>query len=481
MSPRLAIGSALVLFTAGCGPSGNGHTQPAVTLSVTNPSVLIGVGKTSQLAATERLSDSSLVTITNQATWTSSNPSVFTISSSGLLTTTGIGAATISASYQSLTVTRTLTVQPLVATSLKIAAPPTFTAAGQTQPLTAMVTFNDGSSQDVSSSAQWSSNDPSVADVSTGGLASSSALGIATIIARYSGLTAVATLTVTPPGTFATQGRVRLPGAGNSEGLGVPDFTITNGVTGVSVQSDALGQFNLGGLTSGTHLVFTKSDFETAEMVPVPTYSEVTVQKVVRITAGDTVTSVIRENDIVYDPSPTFHCDNCRLIRVVNPADGTLHVVLSWTNQSTMTIWANGTVIGPAKGGTLTGDIPVTAGELLLYIRLVGGNTTVTLATSTSSPSPNSSDSSDSSDSLSPLSHERQILAPQSKSLRDDAEQRNPDRAGEAEPDCDHQQRLGRGRFEQRHDERRRRDRDGDDHGAGQHGDAVRIAGRPGL
>jgi hypothetical protein len=391
MSPRLAIAAAFVLLATGCGPSKSTSGTPVPkALFISSPPALFGIGKTSQLAANERLSDYSLVVVTNQATWTSSNPSAATISSGGLLTTTGIGSTTISASYQSFSASAIMSVQTPIATSLSISPTSTFTAVGQTQQLVATAGFNDGTTQNVSSSAQWSSDAPSYVDVAAGGLASSGALGVASIQVSYGNRFASTTMSVTPPGTFATRGRVRLPGGGNSEGLGVPDFTIVNSVTGVSTQSDAKGQYNMGGLTTATLLVFTKSGFETAELVPTPIVSEVIVQQLIRINAGDTTTSVIRENDIVYDPSPTFHCDNCRLVRVVNPAAGTLHVLLSWTNQSTMTIWANGTVLGPTKGGTLAGDIPVTAGELSLYIRLTGGNTTVTLTTSTASPAPDS-------------------------------------------------------------------------------------------
>jgi hypothetical protein len=364
------------------------------SLVILGSSVLVGVGTTSQLVAAQRLSDNSLVTVANDVAWTSSNPSVVTISSRGLLTSTGIGNATVSASYQSLSAVATVSVQPLGLTDLRVTFPSAFTAAGQTQQLTATATFKDGNTQDVSSNAQWSARDPSIIDVTAGGVASSRALGVATIWVTYGNRTSAFAMTVTPPGTFATRGRVRLPGSGGGDGfmtgdLGVPDFTITDSVTGASIQSDAAGHYNLGGLTSGTHLIFTKSDFETAEMVPAETYSEITVQRLIRITAGDTAASTIFPNDIVYDPSPSFHCASCRLIRVVNPTAGTLHVLLGWSKvQSTMTIWINGIVIGPSNTGALAGDIPVTAGEISLYIRSASGATPITLTTSIGSPAP---------------------------------------------------------------------------------------------
>jgi hypothetical protein len=213
MSQRLALSAALALLVVGCGTK---VTPVPKALSMTAGSMLFGIGKTSQLTAYERLTDGSVVTVTDKATWTSSDPSVVSVSSSGLLTTHAVGGATISASYDSLSASKTVSVQLPVLTTFRIGVPSAFTAAGQTQQLTATAGFNDGSSQDVSSSTQWSSDETSVISITAGGLASSSALGVAVINAAYTQLFASATTTVTPPGTFATRGRVRLPGAGGA-------------------------------------------------------------------------------------------------------------------------------------------------------------------------------------------------------------------------------------------------------------------------
>src|SRR5579859_691796 len=42
--------------------------------------------------------------------------------------------------------------------------------AGQTQQLSATATYSDGSTKDVTSTAAWSSNDPTVATVAAGGM-----------------------------------------------------------------------------------------------------------------------------------------------------------------------------------------------------------------------------------------------------------------------------------------------------------------------
>lgn len=67
---------------------------------------------------------------------------------------------------------------------------------GETQPFAATATYDDDSSQDVSSSSSWTSSDPSVATVDDTGLAAGLAVGQADISATFQGLSDVAQLTV---------------------------------------------------------------------------------------------------------------------------------------------------------------------------------------------------------------------------------------------------------------------------------------------
>src|ERR1019366_7671957 len=75
-------------------------------------------------------------------------------------------------------------------------------AAGQQQQFTATGTYRDGSHQDLTSSATWSSTAPSVATISSTGLATAVAVGSTTIQATSGSIHGSTGLTVTP----ATQG-----------------------------------------------------------------------------------------------------------------------------------------------------------------------------------------------------------------------------------------------------------------------------------
>jgi hypothetical protein len=115
---------------------------------------------------------------------------------------------------------------------------------------------------------------------------------------------------------------------------------------------------------------------------------------VIRIKAGDTVNGYVQPFDVWYEPSPSFPCANCRLIRIVSPAAGTLHVEATWSENGNnqLGLWMGGLMFGSSSISQLdvVGDFPVTAGELLLYVR-TGGLNIVWLSIKTSfstSPSP---------------------------------------------------------------------------------------------
>jgi trimeric autotransporter adhesin len=70
-------------------------------------------------------------------------------------------------------------------------------APGATQQFSATADMSDGSTQDVTSSVQWVSSDPSVATIDTAGRATGNMPGVATITATSGSVKASATLTIT--------------------------------------------------------------------------------------------------------------------------------------------------------------------------------------------------------------------------------------------------------------------------------------------
>ena len=72
-------------------------TASLISISVTPPSASISVGSTQQYAATGTFSDGSVLNITSQETWSSSDVSVAIINRNGLLSSVAAGTATVTA------------------------------------------------------------------------------------------------------------------------------------------------------------------------------------------------------------------------------------------------------------------------------------------------------------------------------------------------------------------------------------------------
>jgi Domain of unknown function (DUF1929)/Concanavalin A-like lectin/glucanases superfamily/Bacterial Ig-like domain (group 2)/Glyoxal oxidase N-terminus len=170
----------------------------AIQISPQTPSVTIGGSQ--QFSAMGIYSDGSSGNISASAKWTSSAPTVASMSTTslGLAVSIGTGTTTISASYGGLAASTTLTVQDQL---VSIAITPTTAtlATGQTAQFSAIGTYVSGVTENLTGIATWSSSAPSVAGVSSGGLAMSLAAGQTSINASLGNIAGLADLTVRSP------------------------------------------------------------------------------------------------------------------------------------------------------------------------------------------------------------------------------------------------------------------------------------------
>ena len=206
LATGVAAGSTTIKATA------NGITATA-TLTVTAPAVTITsiavspatasmtAGATQQLKANATYSDGTTSALTSGVTWTSSNTSIATVTSAGLATGVAAGTATIKAAADGFTATATLTVTAATVTITSIAVSPATASIsmGATQQFTAVATYSNGSTGNVTASARWASTNATVATVNSAGLATADSPGNTTISATLSGQAGSATLTVTAP------------------------------------------------------------------------------------------------------------------------------------------------------------------------------------------------------------------------------------------------------------------------------------------
>jgi N-acetylneuraminic acid mutarotase len=182
-----------------------------VSIAVTPIAPTIPAGLTQQLKATGTFSDTSTADITNQVTWASTTPGVATIgSTTGLVNAVSVGSSAVTATSGAVSGNTTLGVTPAIIESIAITPNPATSGVSVTQQLAATGTFSDGSTQDVTKIANWSSSTQSVATIGpTTAVVVGASLGSTTISAAIGTVTGTDPLSVVarwlPTGSMTTE------------------------------------------------------------------------------------------------------------------------------------------------------------------------------------------------------------------------------------------------------------------------------------
>jgi hypothetical protein len=193
------------------------------------------VGDTRQLQAMAQLDDGSSEDITSLVEWSSADPSVATVSSSGLVTATGPGTGRIRASYNGVTGESTFTIAKkstgenptdsqggasgggspngsngtgTTGNSGTSATPPTVQSititgdhnvpVGKNAQFRAIAHMSDGSERDVTGSSNWSSDNSLIGGISQDGWFTGVTPGSNVVRANYNGTSASQPVQVTP-------------------------------------------------------------------------------------------------------------------------------------------------------------------------------------------------------------------------------------------------------------------------------------------
>ncbi|MGQ0646354.1 MAG: beta strand repeat-containing protein [Gemmatimonadaceae bacterium] len=182
------------------------------SVSVTLNSTLLNVAQTTQAVAVPR--DNAGNAITGQTiTWSSSDNSVATVSSTGLVTAVNGGSVSIEATVSGVLGGAALTVNaapPAPVATVSISLSPTTVGAGQQSQAT--VVLRDAAGNVLTGrTIGFSSSNPSVATVSAGGLVAGVANGTASITATSGGISGAATITVSGGAPVVTSVTVTAP------------------------------------------------------------------------------------------------------------------------------------------------------------------------------------------------------------------------------------------------------------------------------
>ena len=161
--------------TASCAVTVKAKYIPVSSISLNKTSLTLTVGDTETLVSTvlpENATDPSV-------TWTSGNTSIATVSSTGEISAKAVGSATVTVKTNDggKKATCSVTVNPIAVTGVSLNKTSMSMTAGDTQTLTATITPSNATDKSVT----WSSNNTSVATVSSSGVVTAKAAGMATI------------------------------------------------------------------------------------------------------------------------------------------------------------------------------------------------------------------------------------------------------------------------------------------------------------
>jgi probable HAF family extracellular repeat protein len=262
------LASALATGTSSITASLSGVTGAAMltvtpapilqSITVTPANTTVTVGATQPFIAVGSFSDNSTENITSQVTWTSATPSVASISAMGLASALATGTTSITAKLNGVIGATVLTVTPApVLLSITVTPPSPTVTVGASQPFTAVGSFSDNSTENITSQVTWTSTTPSVASISTTGLATALANGTSSITASLSGVRGAAMLTVTSTPPFLRHSRTVLTATPRSLIVG-QSITLSVSVSRVGPRgSIAAGtvSFSEGNTSLGTYLL----------------------------------------------------------------------------------------------------------------------------------------------------------------------------------------------------------------------------------
>jgi len=169
-----------------------------VSIAVDPGTVLIPEGLTTTLVATGTYSDGTTAELTETATWSSDNLLAAT-ASAGVLAAVGQGEATITAEQDGRSGQALVSVSAAALQWIAISPASTSIAKGLSQQLGASGHYTNGTDQDLTAIALWSSESAGIASVDPGGLVTAVDVGTTSLSAGYGGQVGTATVEVTAP------------------------------------------------------------------------------------------------------------------------------------------------------------------------------------------------------------------------------------------------------------------------------------------
>ena len=337
----------------------------SITLSPAAPTIVVG----QTVTLTPTLKDATGVVLTNRVvTWSSSNTSIATVSTGGVVTAVATGTATITATSETKSATAQVTVAlaPVGAVVVGADAPTVF--VGST--LALAVSVRDASGNPLTGRVvSWTTDNAAIATVSSEGVVTGVAAGAAKITAASEGKTGSATVTVVPVPVatvaVAPTSLALVPGQTGTLGTTLKDAngnTLTDRTVTWSSGTPAVATVSSSGVVTavavGTAVITATSEGKqgaaTVTVSPAPVANVVLAPSAPTITVGQTTTLVATVTDA---------SNNALTGRSV-----------TWSSSATgvVTVSSTGLVTGVAAGtATITGTSEGKSGTATVTVTLV--------------------------------------------------------------------------------------------------------------
>ncbi|WP_299495634.1 Ig-like domain-containing protein [uncultured Shewanella sp.] len=403
-----------IVLLSGCGDAKNDNTDTIIAIQITPTTIsqygtselTLQVGNTQAFTATAVYYNGDVIDITSSVIWSSQAPSLLSINSSGLATAIAVGSTTVSATKDGISSNNiSVTISDAGLTAIQITPASITLNQGNSLQLTAIGTYSDGSSADITSSVSWLSDNMSTATVTPAGLLTAEATGSTFVSATQDGISSNdssvtvsdATLTaiqITPASVILNQGNSQqLAATGTYSDGSTAD--ITNSVSWVSYDT-SVATVSTAGLITG---VATGSATVSATQDGISSSDS-------SVTVSDATLTAIQ----ITPASVTLNKGNRQQLTAIgtysDSTTGDITSAVSWLSDdmSVATVTPEGLLIGEATGSTTVSatldsissndsSVTVSAAELTTIqitpasVTLSKGNTQELIATGTYSDS----------------------------------------------------------------------------------------------
>ena len=171
-------------------------TAALSAIAVNAPSSPIALGQSAQLKAQGTYTDKSTQDISDQVSWSAANPGIATISATGLALSKATGSTQVTASLNNIDGSGQISVSAPVLASIAVRSKDSSVPLGETEQFSAIGTYTDGSTLDLTTTATWSSSAPGILSINAAGLGTSKAAGAAAVTAMVTGISGMTSFTV---------------------------------------------------------------------------------------------------------------------------------------------------------------------------------------------------------------------------------------------------------------------------------------------